>query len=217
MSDIRFVGEDIHIEGNVQKVTCFDIELDNAGRRKNNSGKRRAFVHDFQDGLTLNWERDYPGGVTINGELNLPHGAAVAALSGTALKCTHHTLHLDHAPRRKTPLTATTVGSASAGLARAPTLSAAGSSTAVLASPSVELAAVGNLRPAQRRALMHDTSDGLTLNVAGDYPGGVTIRGTVKLPETLLVKNQDLLQLITALQTKVSALEARVAALESVP
>jgi hypothetical protein len=62
---------------------------------------------------------------------------------------------------------------------------------------------------------MHDTADGLTINVGGDYPGGVTIRGTVKLPETLLVKNQDLLQLIADLQAKVTALEARVTALES--
>ena len=64
---------------------------------------------------------------------------------------------------------------------------------------------------------MHDTGDGLTVNVGGDYPGGVTIRGTVKLPETLLVKNQDLLQLITDLQAKVTALEARVATLEAAP
>jgi hypothetical protein len=28
-----------------------------------------------------------------------------------------------------------------------------------------------------RRALVHDQSDGLTLNFAGDYPGGVTIEG----------------------------------------
>ena len=278
MSDIRFVGEDIHIEGNVQKVTCYDIELDNAGRRKNNSGKRRAFVHDFQDGLTLNWAndypggvtingkvglgelvgthlyvrhhdlhldhaarrsanggyrralvhdqqdgltlnwaRDYPGGVTINGEVKLPHGAAVGALSGTALKCTHHTLHLDHAARRKTPPALTAVATTTATtVSRAPTVGAA-SGTAVAAGAGAEIAAVGNLRLTQRRALMHDTGDGLTINVAGDYPGGVTIRGTVKLPETLLVKNQDLLQLITELQAKVAALEARVATLESTP
>jgi hypothetical protein len=278
MSDIRFVGEDIHIEGNVQKVTCFDIELDNAGRRKNNSGKRRAFVHDFQDGLTLNWAndypggvtingkvglgelvgthlyvrhhdlhldhaarrsanggyrralvhdlqdgltlnwaRDYPGGVTINGEVKLPHGAAVGALSGTALKCTHHTLHLDHAARRKSPPALTAVATtANSTISRAPTVGAA-TGTAVVAGPGAEIGAIAGLRPTQRRALMHDTADGLTLNVGGDYPGGVTIRGTVKLPETLLVKNQDLLQLITDLQAKVTALEARVAALEPAP
>jgi uncharacterized protein YlxW (UPF0749 family) len=35
------------------------------------------------------------------------------------------------------------------------------------------------------------------------------------LPETLLVKNQDLLQLVNQLQAQVTALEARVAALEA--
>ena len=69
----------------------------------------------------------------------------------------------------------------------------------------------------QRRALMHNTGDGLTVNVDGDYPGGVTIRGTVRLPDTLLAKNQDLLKLISDLQAKVASLEARVATLESAP
>ena len=36
-------------------------------RRKNNTPYRRAFVHDFDDGLTVNWVNDYAGGVTING------------------------------------------------------------------------------------------------------------------------------------------------------
>ena len=96
---------------------------------------------------------------------------------------------------------------------------AKGTLTSVSASAamtSVSTAAIiSKLGP--RRALMHDTGDGLTVNVGGDYPGGVTIRGTVRLPETLLVKNQDLLQLITDLQAKVAALEARVATLEAAP
>jgi hypothetical protein len=33
-----------------------------------------------------------------------------------------------------------------------------------------------------RRALVHDVGDGLTINYAGDYPGGVTINGRVELP-----------------------------------
>lgn len=210
MSDIKFVGEDIHVEGNVQRVTCFDIELDNAGRRSNNRGKRRAFVHDFQDGLTLNWDRDYPGGVTINGDVKMPQGATVATLSGTALRCTHHTLLLDHAAHRP-------------GLPVLTKRSAAVRSKATLTgvASSVSAAQIGSTalvtKLGQRRALMHDTGDGLTLNVDGDYPGGVTIRGTVRLPETLLVKNQDLLQLVTDLQAKVAALEARVATLEAAP
>ncbi len=70
-------------------------------------------------------------------------------------------------------------------------------------------------RKTQRRALMHDTSDGVTINYAKDYPGGVTIRGTVRTPDGLLVKGQDVLQLITDLQSQVAALTARVEALES--
>lgn len=272
MSDIRFVGEDIHIEGNVQKVTCYDIELDNAGRRKSAGGKRRAFVHDFndgltlnwandypggvtingkvaigevvgthlisrhhdlhldhaarrsagggyrralvhdfQDGLTLNWARDYPGGVTINGEVKMPHGAAVGALSGTALKCTHHTLHLDHAARRSTKA----APALAAAKTRAPAVTAAIGGVGTVGTVT-ELGTVPTVvRVTQRRALMHDTGDGLTINVGGDYPGGVTIRGTVRLPETLLVKNQDLLQLVTDLQAKVAALEAKVGTLET--
>lgn len=210
MSDIRFVGEDIHVEGNIQRVTCFDIELDNAGRRKNNAGKRRAFVHDFQDGLTLNWDRDYPGGVTLNGDVKMPHGSTVATLNGTVLRCTHHTLQLDHAAHR--PSLPVLTKRAAAAKSKA-TLSSVATSVAMSQVGSAAL--IGKL--GQRRALMHDTGDGLTVNVGGDYPGGVTIRGTVRLPETLLVKNQDLLQLITDLQAQVTALEARVATLEAAP
>lgn len=210
MSDIRFVGEDVHIEGNVQKVTCYDIELDNAGRRSNAAGNRRAFVHDFQDGLTLNWARDYPGGVTINGEVKIPNSAAVNALNGTALHCSHHTLLLDHPARRTAP---PVVKSAAARKSKAPLIG----TVVVPAGPLIGgIGGIGVVPlKAQRRALMHDTTDGLTLNVGGDYPGGVTIRGTVRTPETLLVKGQDLLKLVVDLQTQVAALEARVLALET--
>ena len=67
----------------------------------------------------------------------------------------------------------------------------------------------------RRRALVHDTTDGLTVNFNRDYPGGVTIRGVVKMPERLLVANQDVLQLIEALRAQVADLQARVQALES--
>lgn len=210
MSDIRFVGEDVHIEGNVQRVTCFDIELDNAGRRSHNRGRRRAFVHDFQDGLTLNWDRDYPGGVTLNGDVKMPHGSTVATLNGTVLRCTHHTLQLDHAAHRP-PLPVLTQRAAGK---RKATLAATASAASAASVASLGSAAVVN-RLGQRRALMHDSGDGLTVNVDRDYPGGVTIRGTVRMPETLLVRNQDLLQLVTELQAKVAALEARIATLEA--
>jgi hypothetical protein len=42
--------------------------------------------------------------------------------------------------------------------------------------------------PAERRALVHDFGDALTLNYAGDYPGGVRITGPVTLTEPVTVK-----------------------------
>jgi hypothetical protein len=35
--------------------------------------------------------------------------------------------------------------------------------------------------PQFRRALVHDTNDGLTINYSGDYPGGVIINGLAEL------------------------------------
>ena len=58
-----------------------------------------------------------------------------------------------------------------------------------------------------RRALVHDFKDGLTLNWAKDYPGGVTIKGNVNVPDKLIVKNKDVMTLITALQKKITNLE----------
>ena len=68
-SDIKLKANGLtQIEGRVLKVTGIDIEFDNKDRRgrRNRNRPRRALVHDFQDGLTLNWANDYPGGVTIN-------------------------------------------------------------------------------------------------------------------------------------------------------
>jgi len=57
---------DVKIEGSALEVKTTDIKLDNKGRRKKQNGHRRAMVHDFNDGLTLNFASDYPGGVTVN-------------------------------------------------------------------------------------------------------------------------------------------------------
>jgi hypothetical protein len=57
------------------KMEAYDLCLDcmDPDRRKNDSEQRRALVHDFDDGLTVNWAEDYPGGVTVNGlkQINL--------------------------------------------------------------------------------------------------------------------------------------------------
>ncbi|MTB88302.1 hypothetical protein H9L21_01765 [Aeromicrobium senzhongii] len=67
MTDIRFEGDFIHLEGLVVRATANDLMLDASARRTTGTPFRRALVHDFDDGLTLNWDHDYPGGVSING------------------------------------------------------------------------------------------------------------------------------------------------------
>ena len=67
MSDIKFDGEFVIIEGNWTRAATLDLMLDAPSRRTNTSGFRRALVHDFGDGLTMNYANDYPSGVAING------------------------------------------------------------------------------------------------------------------------------------------------------
>ena len=66
MTDIRFDGDWIHLEGTITKAATTDLMLDSAGRRRSTTPHRRALVHDFDDGLTVNWANDYPGGVSVN-------------------------------------------------------------------------------------------------------------------------------------------------------
>lgn len=53
--------------------------------------------------------------------------------------------------------------------------------------------------PRFRRALVHDEGDGLTVNFAGDYPGGVTLNGVASITPratkqvTSVVRKPDLL------------------------
>lgn len=70
-ADIVLEEERIRLEGGVVEMTAHDLELDASARRSTSSGKRRALVHDPNDGLTLNWAGDYPGGVTIQGTTRL--------------------------------------------------------------------------------------------------------------------------------------------------
>ena len=68
-SDIKLKNNGLtEVEGRRLKVSGHDLELDHKVRRssRNRTKPRRAMVHDFEDGLTLNWANDYPGGVTIN-------------------------------------------------------------------------------------------------------------------------------------------------------
>jgi hypothetical protein len=82
-----------------------------------------------------------------------------------------------------------------------------------------------------RRALVHDQNDGLTINFGGDYPGGVTLVDVRHLkvlgditfgmpgikatsPGTVMVP-VSLTQTINELQSQISQLAAKVAALEA--
>lgn len=67
------MDSDIILEGSKVKLEANDLVLDFASRRKNTQGERRALVHDFDDGLTINWAGDYPGGVRIQGHVLLDH------------------------------------------------------------------------------------------------------------------------------------------------
>jgi hypothetical protein len=63
--------------------------------------------------------------------------------------------------------------------------------------------------PEFRRALVHDSNDGLTLNFNNDYPGGVTIHGPVTIPglKELIALKEELLSLkseVTRLQNLVT-------------
>jgi hypothetical protein len=55
------------------------LDSQDPSRRHNTTPFRRALVHDFHDGLTVNWGGDYPGGVTIQGMVTMPGQLDVAA------------------------------------------------------------------------------------------------------------------------------------------
>ncbi len=168
------IAHELHtgnLKGNHLRCSHHDLHLDNASRRSSSSGHRRALVHDFSDGLTINWASDYPGGVTIRGEVKTPHELHVGNLKGYHLRCSHHDLHLDNASRRST----------SSG---------------------------------HRRALVHDFSDGLTINWASDYPGGVTIRGDVTVPGTMTIAGHNVAEVIDDLLARISDLVERIEELE---
>ena len=162
-ADIRLDGNLTTIEGDFVKTTAVDVVIDNPGRRRAAGGNRRALVHDFNDGLTLNWASDYPNGVTVE---------------GFRMTCKAADFVLDSAGRRRNAT-------------------------------------------AWRRALVHDFNDGLTLNWAGDYPGGVTINGVVSVPGTLNVPNRtgggqfDVAAELASLRSQLAALQTRVTALEA--
>ncbi len=110
MTDIRFDGDWVLIEGTITKATTTDIMLDSAARRKTATAYRRALVHDFDDGLTVNWDNDYPAGVTINSTKRIVgHGNAdwvelasrVVSVKGTDLMLDYQSRRANSTPYRR--------------------------------------------------------------------------------------------------------------------
>ena len=64
-----------------------------------------------------------------------------------------------------------------------------------------------------RRALVHDSQDGLTINFAGDYPGGVTVTGNLAVTGSLAVTG-DLNLAGTALSATIASLQAALASIQ---
>jgi hypothetical protein len=61
---------DLRLQTGQVVIDAWDLCVDSADRRevhhKTRPPHRRALVHDFDDGLTVNFDNDYPGGVTLN-------------------------------------------------------------------------------------------------------------------------------------------------------
>lgn len=73
---------EVRVECENLRVRGHDLLLDAPSRRRPGGPLfRRAFVHDHNDGLTINFSGDYPGGVTVHGAMAL---AAVTPLSRDA-------------------------------------------------------------------------------------------------------------------------------------
>jgi hypothetical protein len=60
-------GTYLVLEGRVVKAITSDFMLDSAARHTGATPFRRALVHDYGDGLTVNYNGDYPGGVRLVG------------------------------------------------------------------------------------------------------------------------------------------------------
>lgn len=67
-----------------------------------------------------------------------------------------------------------------------------------------------------RRALVHDHQDGLTINYNGDYPGGVTIKGIIKVDSIEMPRirryfgHSSLIATIAELKQQIDSLQERV-------
>ena len=61
-----------------------------------------------------------------------------------------------------------------------------------------------------RRALVHDSQDGLTINFAGDYPGGVTVTGNLAVTGDLKLAGTALQATLASLQSAIDSIQMSV-------
>lgn len=72
-----------------------------------------------------------------------------------------------------------------------------------------------------RRALVHDQQDGLTINYNGDYPGGVTIKGIIKIDAIEMPRieryfgHSSLINTISEMKQQIDSLQERIEALST--
>ncbi|MGC1516142.1 MAG: hypothetical protein WA810_11260 [Maribacter sp.] len=72
-----------------------------------------------------------------------------------------------------------------------------------------------------RRALVHDHADGLTINYNGDYPGGVTIKGILKIDAIEIPRieryfgHSSLISTISVMKQQIDSLQERIEALST--
>ena len=72
-----------------------------------------------------------------------------------------------------------------------------------------------------RRALVHDHQDGLTINYGGDYPGGVTIKGIIKIDSIEMPRieryfgHSSLKDTISVMKQQIDSLQERIEALST--
>jgi hypothetical protein len=59
-----------------------------------------------------------------------------------------------------------------------------------------------------RRALVHDPSDGLTINFGGDYPGGVTVQGDATITGRLRLAGDDVESTLESLRLRLGFVES---------
>ena len=201
-ADIILDANVVVVDGDAAEFRVTDVKIDSPVRRINPDGWRRALVHNESDGLTINFASDYPDGVTIEGKTKLDR------IVGN--RATLQEVWLDRRVKGED------------GEWRLP--------AAEPYRPDVDWVADGRLHPdvldrpgdqaptpieiagrhSNRRALQHDSRDGLTINVDSDYPGGVTINGDVMIPGRLIVNGQDIAATILSYAERISRLEAKI-------